>query len=476
MSLNEKSKTNKTIFEFLLDPTIKEAHNAAANIPIKIFKNIFARLNKTASIPALFSALWYSTLPCFDLKGITSSYDGQKGLLRLCMWKGVNIPCSAIFTTFPTDQGMCCAFNMKAAEDIFHSKSYTSMVTSFQQEDRNASFTNSSIPGWYADSNEPKSQSGLNKGLYVMLDAHSNIIATGSSESDFQGFTGLIDSSGSYPLMLQNGFQIKAGHNNIVALTATKVDATDNLKDLDPVSRNCLFPEESENLKIYRSYSQSNCVLECSLFLAQKILFSEINATCTPWYLPFPDGDVALCDPWQSIRISDLMFNDIPYNVCSHCLPDCRTTIYHPVFTALPFKQCDESNLGISRFCNLDDESLPEPKIWGQQVLDEYKDAKVRPSFLNNVMSNHRYLTRNPVTFTKMERKYDAYEKDIAILQVYFDTPSVFQYLSKPSQNWVGFFSAIGGLLGFCLGISLVSFIEVVWLAIKLCLNLLNAN
>jgi hypothetical protein len=170
------------------------------------------------------------------------------------------------------------------------------------------------------------------------------------------------------------------------------------------------------------------------------------------------------------------MFNDIPYNVCSHCLPDCRTTIYHPVFTALPFKQCDESNLGISRFCNLDDESLPEPKIWGQQVLDEYKDAKVRPSFLNNVMSNHRYLTRNPVTFTKMERKYDAYEKDIAILQVYFDTPSVFQYLSKPSQNWVGFFSAIGGLLGFCLGISLVSFIEVVWLAIKLCLNLLNAN
>jgi hypothetical protein len=276
--------------------------------------------------------------------------------------------------------------------------------------------------------------------------------------------------------MLQNGFQIKAGHNNIVALTATKVEATDALKDLDPVSRNCLFPDESESLKIYKSYSQSNCVLECSLFYAQKMLFSEINTTCTPWYLPFPDGDVTLCDPWQAIRISDLMFKDIPDIVCSHCLPDCRTIIYHPIFTALPFKQCDESNLGVSRFCNLDDESLPEPKIWGQQVLDEYKDAKVKPTFLNNVKSNYRYLTRKPMTFTQMDRKYNAYEKDIAIFQVYFETPSVFQYLSKPSQNWVGFFSLIGGLLGFCLGISLVSFIEVIWLVIKLGLNLLHAD
>ena len=50
---------------------------------------------------------------------------------------------------------------------------------------------------------------GINKGLYVMLDAHSDLFATGSSDSDFTGFTGLIDSGGSYPLVLQNGFQIQ---------------------------------------------------------------------------------------------------------------------------------------------------------------------------------------------------------------------------------------------------------------------------
>ncbi len=57
----------------------------------------------------------------------------------------------------------------------------------------------------------------MNKGLIVMLDAHNDLMAGGSVETDFEGFTGLIDSSGSYPMLSQKGFQIKPGvkFNNI---------------------------------------------------------------------------------------------------------------------------------------------------------------------------------------------------------------------------------------------------------------------
>jgi len=223
MSLNQKAKSNNTIFEYLLDPIIKDAHNAAAKIPIDKFKSIYARLNKTVAFPGVFSILWYSTLPCFDVEGVTSSKDGDKSLLRYCTWKEIEVPCSAIFSTFPTDQGMCCAFNMKSAEEIFQGKSYSNMIQSLQNDDKNNAFKNSTLPDWYVVSNEPKTQSGLKKGLSVMLDAHSDIFATGSSDTDFQGFTVLIDSSGSYPLISQNGFQIRSGHNNMVALSATKV-------------------------------------------------------------------------------------------------------------------------------------------------------------------------------------------------------------------------------------------------------------
>ena len=50
--------------------------------------------------------------------------------------QGVEVPCSAIFKTFPTDRGMCCAFNMKAADEIFRGKKYPDLVMSLQRFDK----------------------------------------------------------------------------------------------------------------------------------------------------------------------------------------------------------------------------------------------------------------------------------------------------------------------------------------------------
>ena len=458
-----------SIFELMLNSTAKAAADKTSAKVLGLTKSNFLKLNKTKGLPTLFSALWYSTLPCFDVKDLTSQDEGEKSILRYCQWKGEEIPCSAIFTTFPTDRGMCCAFNMKAADDIFEGKMYSNLVKGLQNYDRANAFGNSTIPSWYKKAGEPKTQAGINKGLTIMLDTHSNIWSSASVDSDFQGFTGLIDRTGSYPLMLQNGFQIKTGHNNMIALSATEIDATDELRNIAPANRNCLFPDETGNLKLHKSYSKSNCLLECSLFYAQNTLTKSLNLSspCTPWYFPFTDGLVTLCDPWQAIQFYEIMFNEIPDDVCSYCLPDCANTIYHPVVTSLPFKTCDESNLGISHFCNLDDLSLPSPKIWGEQVRDELTVAN-NPILAQKVVSSDRTFERSPVHFTTLNTRYNAYEKDIAILQIFFDKPSVFQFVSQPSQTWIGFFSAIGGLLGLCLGISLVTFIELVWLCLRL--------
>ena len=53
----------------------------------------------------------------------------------------------------------------------------------------------------------------MNKGLIVMLDAHNDLMSGGSVETDFEGFAGLIDSSGSFPMLMQKAFQIKPGGN-----------------------------------------------------------------------------------------------------------------------------------------------------------------------------------------------------------------------------------------------------------------------
>ena len=45
-------------------------------------------------------------------------------MMKYCEWKGTQLPCSAIFKTSPTDRGMCCTFNLRAAEEMFKDKEY----------------------------------------------------------------------------------------------------------------------------------------------------------------------------------------------------------------------------------------------------------------------------------------------------------------------------------------------------------------
>jgi len=188
--MSQPNKTTK-FFDYLLDPEKRQEIESFVTQNITAYKAAFQRLDKSASLPTLFSSLWYSKLPCFDVKGITSEKLGEKSLLKLCQWKSMTIPCSAIFTTFPTgfnfinilrahffvqkcffgakisyesssrskilykkrarkmwmkltaDLGMCCTFNMKAADDIFQDKTYVKRLREQQEEDKKLSFENS---------------------------------------------------------------------------------------------------------------------------------------------------------------------------------------------------------------------------------------------------------------------------------------------------------------------------------------------
>ena len=67
-----------------------------------------------------------------------------------------------------------------------------------------------------------------------------------------------------------------------------------------------------------------------------------------------------------------------------------------------------------------------------------------------------------------MPTEYNAYNEDIAVVQVFFEPTAVFLFGSQPSQTWIDYFSTVGGLLGLCIGISIVTVIELIWLALNL--------
>ena len=460
-------------FDLSLDPT-KQDYKKKIILQKKLdFRDMMYRLNHTQAYDSLMSNLWNANLPCYDIKDISAAKNGERALLKYCEWKGVPISCAAVFDTFPTDRGMCCSFNMKRADTVYKGELYAKTIHSLQDFDNAHSFSDSRLPTTYVEAHEPRPLPGRNKGLVIMVDAHTDLLAPGSIDSDFDGFVGVIGPRGSFPLMGIEGFEIRPGYNNIITMHGSRVNADPDLRNLAEADRNCRFEDESSDLILHQNYTYTNCVFECSLFFAQKKLQEDNNSThaCVPWYFPSPDESITMCDPWEAVDFLNNMINEIPDDQCSHCLPDCSTVIYEPSLYSIPFRRCDTGNLGVSRFCNLNNKNLPQPTKFATQIVNEYKARNMTPDFLRSMESNIRtyFATlKDGDLFTLNQKTYDAYDKDIALIQIFFQKSTVIEMGSQPRMTWIDYFSTVGGLLGLVLGMGIVSFIELIWLCMRL--------
>ena len=104
---------------------------------------------------------------------------------------------------------------------------------------------------------------------------------------------------------------------------------------------------------------------------------------------------------------------------------------------------------------------MPGPHLWGQQVLDEYNGQ------VGNVQSNIRTIRGRPTTFSKLNVNYDAFERDIAAVEIFFAEATMLQFETSLRSTWVAFISDVGGILGLCIGLSIFSIVEIVWILIS---------
>ena len=111
------------ILDYAINPTFKKEGESLSAQAIQNVRSTYDAMTEKG-YNSLFDILWYKQLPCFDVKDTTSAINNQHGMIKYCEWKGQRIPCSAIFQTSPTDRGMCCTFNVEAAEKMFEDKKY----------------------------------------------------------------------------------------------------------------------------------------------------------------------------------------------------------------------------------------------------------------------------------------------------------------------------------------------------------------
>ena len=488
--LKNKDKQISTV-DLSFNPSMEQEQKRMFEMAKTDVTENFRLLDMAKSYPNLFELLWYTQLPCFDVKGVTSQENQEYSLIKSCSWKGFRIPCSQIFKTSPTDQGMCCTFNLDVAEDMFQKGQFNQMITKLQVSDKNSTFDNlKSMPSFWDEGGEPNTQPGKNKGLTLVLDAHSNKIAGSSVTEDIDGFFVTVGSSNEYPITKLHSSLIRPGHNNFVAIKATVVKSSDDIRQYSQTTRNCIFEDEND-MAIHKIYSQKNCILEKSLEYARRRM--ALTNPCTPWYFPREEGmgknryQTRICDPYEQYEFLGLMEN-VPPQAFKSCLPDCNSVQYSVSITAAPLRKCNYKNLGMSPLCrfNVNVGEEIHPAIWSASVVNQvmHEQGEV-PWYLeerniNSSRTNMRYYVANgsdsdSAVFTQMVlEKYDAYEKDIGMVTFFFESTTAFEYYRFQKMTWTDFISQVGGILGLCMGLSLVSFFEIIyWFTLRLFKNMM---
>ena len=511
---SDSTATNVTIdtrpenirnLEVSIDPSKTEERQRRTNESIQRYNKAFGSLDMNKSYKGLFELLWYSRMPCFDVKGLTSQAKDELSFLKKCFWKEEPISCNAIFHQRPTDQGICCSFNMKKADQIFKKSKYTEAVSTMQSKDAESAFETKDRPSWYDKNKEPNPRAGRNKGLTLIIDGHSNKVSAGTVSEDFDGFITMVDENDKFPLLSLAQLISRPGYKSNIKVDAIKLESKNEIRRYEPSRRNCYFPDEY-NLTIHQNYSQFNCIFECKQLFASKCLITcnetgqecncedvdmhgdislDENESCSPWFYPMDaNRPQKICSPWNTEKFLKIIQKKIPDNLCQHCLPDCTTTNYETTIAYAGLRRCDRSNLGgTSMLCTLVDGPF-NPAPWMAIAQEDFKNAnQTIPWYLNTDSSRiskdsgaKRFTNRrlkiaderkksNLIFLSESEgdKTYDAFKKDIGIVNIFFAKEKIMKYVTSNRMSNFEFLVQFGGTLGFYMGVSIISIIELLY-------------
>ena len=172
----------------------------------------------------------------------------------------------------PTDSGFCCALNTKQLLSESRYRDLILEINRFETETINIS-------------------DGINNGLRIILDLHSNQVSFGTLETEFDAFSVFLGRPDDFPMMKRKSLKIQPGQEHFIEISGTKVRAKD-IRTLPPETRQCYFSDEGEKPSsgkypsLYSRYTADNCKLECRMREAEKAV------GCVPWYLPQVSSNV----------------------------------------------------------------------------------------------------------------------------------------------------------------------------------------
>ena len=334
----------------------------------------------------LFTRDVNSMIPWCELERKKESLEAKYGGGEICN----------LFNPIVTDLGICHSFNPRQTMDMLKPSMFTE---AFEEAFKDDLPINPVING---------SGSGVENALDFYLMDNSFRRMTDEKPSRF--LLGLTTKN-NYFDMKSVSQVIKPGFHTIWKVQAIEIFPSDNLRDLPILKRNCRFPDETDDLQIFKVYSKSACEYEC------RVKKAVATCGCYPWYVPSRPSPTkqTICDVFGNSCFDYVLRQKDTWKGCS-CLPTCHHIeyTYSEQTNPLDLDLCETSSISgtIESFLASDmmrngynsltykifkvQERLEKES---NETLEAWDKSKVRKELCDNMLQN--YMAKVSVMFDK---------------------------------------------------------------------------
>ncbi|KAJ0173050.1 hypothetical protein K1T71_011226 [Dendrolimus kikuchii] len=325
-------------------------------------------------------------------------------MLALCFWDSTMMNCEDLFNAQLTDEGLCCTFNVVHRNNMFRNPKALN--------DLNITFP-SPVVDWTPENGYPPDAPpdgfpwrpkgiGTQHGLNLVLDA--NLAEYYCASTNSAGFKILMHNPTETPKIRNLGDIFGPGAEVRVAIHPKILDAQPALRSIDINKRVCLFSDEKE-LVFFRTYTLKNCEMECE---AHAMLEA---CQCVYYFMP-KNKTTRICGKADAKCYSNtsLVMPEGREVECEECLPACTEIEFYEHLSTAPLKR----NL-VKRFAK-------------------------------TINKTTEYFTEN-----------------MLVINFYFEDSTFMRFTKGEIFGLTEFLSNTGGLLGLCMGFSVMSAVELLY-------------
>ena len=234
--------------------------------------------------------------------------------------------------------------------------------------------------------------------------------------------------------------KLRPGYHTTLHVIPKILNSTSAFNDLDLDTRQCKLSHETSGFRFFQKYSRKKCEIECAARKATSF------CQCLPWHYPNNVDSLQMCDIFGGYCFDEIMFNIIYYKACKNqCLEDCEENSLSIWHNSLP----------------LDSDTLCKDKTY----FDRFFKDNFQRLF---ALENYQMLIRERSTLDLALRLNNGslcisyINKYVSLLSVETPTKGVTKSYRDQRKFFIDKLGTIGGTLGVCAGMSVISMIEVV--------------